>query len=204
MSLPSPAFVREAGRLHRPPDALTATRSQELIDAFIKKFGKLDVIEWARENTAARSELVVHPADRTLRIDLQPSPPGWANFQLQAGAFSLACVLVECGKKFQASDVKAAWQASLRETANMRMKWRFVASPMEMQVLNSLTPREARDIDSILSSMRARQPGPAVDSHFSYLHAQIPQILNNLAANGLVRRQGNGWLLMPSGIGYTV
>jgi hypothetical protein len=198
----APAFVLEAGRLHPSPDVTTRRRSIELIDKFIQKYGGSDVIEWAAENTRPQSELVLHPEDRTLRVDLQPSPSGWANFQLQAGAKSLACVLVECNLAFRASDVKEAWLASLNATKNARMQWRFLASRMQEHVLNALEAREARDINAILDVLRRRQTTSVVDTHLPYVVAEIKDALKVLEAQELVRRAGTGWVLTKEGIEY--
>ncbi|MEX2141912.1 MAG: hypothetical protein WD894_21785 [Pirellulales bacterium] len=199
----APAFVLESGRLHPSPDVTTRTRSLELIDMFIRKYGGSDVIEWAAENTRPQSELVVHPQDGTLRIDLQPSPPGWANFQLQAGAKSLACVLVECNRSFRASDVKEAWLESFKATKNARMKWRFLPSRMQEHVLNALDAWEARDLNAILDVLRHHGSTRVVDTHLLHLAGEIPAALAVLEKQGLVRRQGAGWILTQAGIEYT-
>jgi hypothetical protein len=197
-----PAFVLEAGRLHPSPDVTTRTRALELIDMFIRKYGGSDVIEWAAENTRPRSELVLHPQDNTLRIDLQPSPSGWANFQLQAGAKSLACVLVECNLSFRASDVRDAWLESFKATKNARMKWRFLASRMQEHVLNALDARTARDLNAILDILRYHASTTVVDTYLPYLVGEIPAALTVLEKHGLLRRQGAGWVLTSAGIEY--
>jgi hypothetical protein len=196
------AFVLEAGGLYPPPDAVTRTRSLELIDMFIRKYGHSDVIEWSAENTRSRSELVLHPHDKTLRIDLQPSPSGWANFQLQAGAKSLACVLVECNLAFRASDVQEAWQESLKKTKNARMQWRFLASRMQQHVLNALDAWEARDLNAILDVLRRHGSTTVVDTHLRHLAAEIPAALAVLERQGLARQQGAGWILTQAGVEY--
>jgi hypothetical protein len=198
-----PAFVLEAGRLHPSPDVTTRTRSLELIDMFIRKYGGSDVIEWAAENTRPQSELVLHPRDGTLRIDLQPSPSGWANFQLQAGAKSLACVLVECNLSFRASDVREAWLESFKATKNARMKWRFLASRMQERVLNALESREPRDLNDILTVLRHHGSAVVVDTHLPHLASEIPAALVVLETQGLVCRVGRGWVLTRSGIEYS-
>ena len=197
------AFVLEGGKLSRSLDVATGTRARELIDMFIRKYGRNDVIEWSAENTRTRSELVVHPHDKALRIDLQPSPSGWANFQLQAGANSLACVLVECNLAFRASDVQEAWQESLRVTKNARMQWRFLASRMQEHVLNALDAWEPRDLNAILDVLRRHGSTTVVDTHLLHLANEIPAALAVLERQGLVRRQGAGWLLTPAGVEYS-
>ena len=197
-----PAFVLEAGRLHPSPDVTTRTRSLELIDMFIRKYGGSDVIEWAAENTRPQSELVLHPQDSTLRIDLQPSPSGWANFQLQAGAKSLACVLVQCNLAFRASDIKEAWLESFKVTKNARMQWRFMASRMQEHVLGALESREPRDLNTILDFLRHQASSVVVDTHLPHLAAEIPAALAVLEKQGMVRRQGAGWVLTKAGIEY--
>ena len=180
-----PAFVLEAGGLHPSPDATTRIRSLELIDMFIRKYGRSDVIQWSAENRRPQSELVLHPRDNTLRIDLQPSPSGWANFQLQAGAKSLACVLVQCNLSFRASDVKEAWLESFKATENARMKWRFIASRMQEHVLNALDAWEAHDTNAILDVLRYRASTRVVDTYVLYLVGEISAALAVLEAQGL-------------------
>jgi hypothetical protein len=199
----APAFVLEAGRLHPSPDAATRTRSLELIDMFIRKYGGSDVIEWAAENTQPRSELVVHPQDNMLRIDLQPSPSGWANFQLQAGAKSLACVLVQCNLRFRAGDIKEAWFESFKATKNARMIWRFFASRMQEHVLNALDAWEARDLNAILDVLRHHGSTTVVDTHLLHLAREISAALAELEKQGLVSRRGPGWVLTKAGIEYS-
>jgi hypothetical protein len=199
----APAFVLEAGRLHPSPDVTTRTRSLELIEMFIRKYGGSDRIEWAAENTRPQSELVLHPQDNSLRIDLQPSPTGWANFQLQAGAKSLACVLVECNLAFRASDVRDAWLESFKATKNARMKWRFLATRMQEQVLGALEARQPRDLNAILEVLRYKGATTVVDMYLAHLASEIPAALAVLEKQGLVRRQGAGWVLTKEGIEYS-
>jgi hypothetical protein len=146
--------------------------------------------------------LVLHPEDSTLRIDLQKSPPGWANFQLQAGTKSLACVLVECNLRFRANDVKEAWQESFKATKNARMKWRFFASRIQEHVLNALDAWTARDLNAILDVLRYRATTTVVDTYLPYLVGEIPAALAVLEKQGLVRRQVAGWVLTKDGIEY--
>jgi len=198
-----PAYVLESGRLFRPPDVATRERSMKLIEDFVKKYAKDGTIVWHKEAVAARSGLVIHERDHTLRIDLQHPPPGWANFQLQAGEHSLACVLMECDRAYRSADVKDAWLASLRETRNARMKWRYQPSPIELSVLNSLNAWEPRDVNTIIEAMRHGTGTLAIDFHLPYLDNRIVQALKALEANGLARRQGVGWVLTSSGIEYS-
>jgi len=198
-----PAYKLEAGRLRPPPDVTTGTRSLELIDSFIDKYASNDLISWSKENTRTRSGLVLHPQDRTLRIDLQPPPPGWANFQLQAGEDSLACVLLECDRTYRAADVKEAWLASLKETRNARMKWRYLPSAIELHVLNGLDAWQARDVSAIVSVLRQQGSGMVLDFHLPYMEVQITRALKVLEDNGLTRRQAEGWVLTRDGIEYT-
>jgi hypothetical protein len=170
---------------------------------FVRKYGGSDVIEWAAENTRPRSELVLHPQDGTLRIDLQPSPSGWANFQLQAVTKSLACVLVERNLPFRASDVREAWLESFKATKNARMKWRFLASRMQERVLNALESREPRDVDAILVVLRHHASAVVVDTHLPHLTSEIPAALAVLETQGLVCRMGRGWILTTAGIQYS-
>ena len=200
-----PAYVLESGRLFRPPNVATRERSMKLIGDFVKKYAKDDAIMWHKEAVAARSGLVIHETDHTLRIDLQAPPPGWANFQLQAGKHSLACVLMECDRVYRSADVNDAWLASLRATCNARMKWRYQPSPIELGVLNSLNAREPSSVNTIMEAMRHGTGTFAIDfeSHFLYLNNEIVQALKVLEANGLASREGLGWVLTPSGITYS-
>jgi len=197
-------YVLHVGRLREVRDVTTRERAKKLIETFVEKYADYDRIRWSCGNTAARSELVVDPDDRTLRIDLQPPPPGQVNIQLQAGADSIACVLMECDREFLAEEFKEAFLESLARRENARMVWRFLASPIELQVLNSLDAWEPRGIKLIIDHLARRGSGPALVYHLPYMTPQISQALKVLAKNNLVRRQGElAWVLTPEGIEYS-
>lgn len=197
-------FALEAGRLRKIPDVTTGDRAKELIGTFVERYSDHDRIQWSGGNVAARSGLVIHPNDRTLRIDIQPPPPGYVNLHLQAGPDSLACVLMECDKEFLAQEFKEAFLASLKEMRNARMIWRFLASPIELHVLNSLDAWEPRGIKQIIDHLARRGSGAALAYHLPYMTPQISQALNVLERNKLARRQGDmAWVLTPDGVAYS-
>jgi hypothetical protein len=195
------------GRLSPAPDVTTGQRARKLIDTFIEEFTTdTDRIEWSAGNARARSNLVNDPADRSIRIDLQPPPPGLANLQLQAGPKSLACVLLECDRSYLASEVRDAFVDSLNTQQNARMVWRYVANRLEMQVLNSLDAWEPRAFAQIINQMteRGMLPWAGVLPNLPYLTDAIRRALTALEANALVqRRAGETWVLSPAGVVYT-
>ncbi len=208
-----PFYTLEAGRLIRPRAVVTEARAKELVQDFIAKFASDDDrIVWTSPN--AKSELVVHPADGSLRIDFQkpfndPTEPGaqWANFQLQQGGDSHACVLLKMGLHYPAADVRDAWLASLQHARNARLVWRFVASKIEAAVLQALdrTPRTVVEIDR---EVRRRFGWglfyvKGLEFHHGHLiDKRIPEALQQLVAAKLALKQPAGWVITPDGDRY--
>ncbi|HET6573324.1 MAG TPA: hypothetical protein VFG68_06970 [Fimbriiglobus sp.] len=205
----------EGGRLTAPPTQEIKVWSQEdLIPEFIKKYKSIDDrIVWTSPH--ARSGLVRHKHDPSLRIDFQKPandpagrPVQWANFQLQWGGDSLACVLLEMGLHYPAADVQAAWEHSLRDSRNARMVWRYVANRIEFAVLKSLDLTTPRKPDEIAREIR-RWGGWGVphvmglEFQTGYLTGtRIPEAIRELVTARLVGQRSGGWVLTPEGFTY--
>ena len=188
-----PAFNLEAGRLRPIPDVTTGARARTSSTHSSKRPRNSTSSSGRPATSHARSGLVIHPDDRTLRIDLQHPPPGWANLQLQAGADSLACVLLEADQPYRAADVREAFLESLAQKRNARMIWRY---PIELHVLNSLNLWEPRGLKQIIDQMAQRGSGPGMAYQMPYLTTQINSALAVLEKNSLVsRRSQSTWRL---------
>ena len=209
-------YTLEAGRLIKPTTTAAGEQSLELIDDFIKRFSSIDErIAWTSPN--ARSNLVVHPDDRNLRIDFQkpitdPTRPGpqWANFQLQHGENSHACILMIMGPHYPAVDIRAAWLASLEKTRNARLIWRFLAKKAEFAILKSLDNVTPREVDEIARRVRELYGWGVpnvmgLEFHHDYItQKRFPEALQQLVGANLAARRPTGWVITADGSRYLI